>query len=655
MKKNNYYFFLFDILLTIVIYSVIHFNKFGYLIPRGVYSILLVIFIAYSFTLSIYYNKYSAAMGANYISFIKAILTSSILTLFMITSTVSLTELILISRQFLIKITLIPMLVEILIVIIFRKALFSKYTAEENKGLYTKKNPVSNYKFKWIIIGAMMLFIIYFLMIKFRTGDFYLYPWSERILLVLFASWILSIILTKKYSIQKTDLIQYQISPYLKSGLIMLLIAATVYFFFRIEMLSRFLLFSTIVIYSILETLSFYIYFIGQNYDSESNIDALLTKKKISWDIENFYFDNESDQYQLDQKVNIRSIFNQISTLEDKNQIIGFLEKYLKNMTINYYSSAILSTITFENIEIIRNNSKNLFINLHKLNDIRHLNKYLITSHTKLIPGGILVGYILPLETTFIRLRNKMPKLIFLLFYPFHFIFTRVLPKIPRINRIYFSITQGKNRIISKAEMYGRLNFCGFKIESDIIINDKLFFIAKKIKTVSNITNPSYNPIVKLTRVGYKKELIQIHKFRTMHPYSEFLQKDIYEKNELENSGKFKDDFRITSWGKILRKIWIDELPQIYDWIQGRIKLVGVRALSEQYFSLYPKELQDLRVKFKPGIIPPFYVDMPEDFTAICKSEERYLKQKMKAPIKTDLKYGLKALLNIIFRGARSG
>lgn len=403
-----------------------------------------------------------------------------------------------------------------------------------------------------------------------------------------------------------------------------------------------------------LETFSFFIYYINKKYDDESNIDAILAASNQSWEIEDLDFDPESAQYQPDQEINIRSIFNQISSLEDKNQIVDFLEKNLKDNTVNFYSSSILSTTTLENIEIIRNNSKNLLINLHKLNDIRRLNQYLITAHIKLIPDGILVGYLLPLETTFNRLRNQMPKLLFTLFYPFHFILSRVIPKIPRINHLYFFITRGRNRTISKAEMYGRLNFCGFKIVNDQIINDKLFFIVKKIKTVSNITNPSYHPIVQLTRVGYDKELIKIHKFRTMHPYSEFLQKDIYEDNELDVTGKFKNDFRVTSWGKIMRKFWIDELPQIYDWIQGRINLVGVRALSEQYFSLYPKELQDFRTRFKPGIIPPFYVDLPKNLEEIFQSERKYLQQKEKKPVWTDIKYGLLAFINIIFRGARS-
>jgi hypothetical protein len=250
-------------------------------------------------------------------------------------------------------------------------------------------------------------------MIKFKTGAFYLYPWSERILLILFASWLVSIVLTKKYSIVKTNKIYYQIMPYIKSGLVMLLIAAMVYFFFRIESLSRFLLFGTILIYTLFETLSFFIYYIIKNYDSESDIDDSITNKNYPWNIEDFDFKAESVQYEFEKDISIRSIFNQISSLEDKNKIVDFLNDNLKDININFYSSSILSTTTLENIEIIRNNSKNLLINLHKLNDIRHLNKYLITSHVKLITNGILVGYLLPIETEFNRLRNQMPKLLF--------------------------------------------------------------------------------------------------------------------------------------------------------------------------------------------------------------------------------------------------
>ncbi len=656
MKSLKNIYILLDLLIVIITYSIFHFIKFGHILPKGIYYVLFFIYLLYWFILSVYYDKYSIAFQGNQLVFIKAIVWSSVLTLFLITIIVSVTDLLAVSRQFLLNITFYPMLVEIVIISILRWTLLSNYNVQEYEKSDNKPISKTDPNVKLVMIGASMLIIFYFLMIKFKTGDFYLYPWSERILLILFGAWIISIVLTNKYStINNSKVIFYYITPYIKSGLIMLLLAAMVFFFFRIESVSRFLLFGTILVYSLAEIISFLLYFIIQRDKTETiDIGGLLDKKDFTWDIEEQEFDREFEQYQSLDEIKIRSIFNQIRSLEDKNPIINFLEKNLNNIKINFFSSAIYSTITLENIEILRNKSKNLLVNLHKLNDIRYLNQYLITCHQKLIPDGLLVGYLLPIDTTFHRLKSKMPKLLFTIIYPFHFVFNRVIPKIPKINKLYFAVTKGKNRSISKAEIFGRLNFCGFKIKDEIIINNKLFFIAKKIKTISNVTNPSYHLIVKLQRIGYNKELIIIHKFRTMHPYSEFLQKEIYEENELDISGKFKNDFRITSWGKIMRKFWIDELPQIYDWIQGRINLVGVRALSEHYYSLYPRHLQDLRVKFKPGIIPPYYVDMPKNLNEICDSEERYLNQKVIAPLKTDIKYAIKAVFNIVFKGARS-
>ena len=139
-----------------------------------------------------------------------------------------------------------------------------------------------------------------------------------------------------------------------------------------------------------------------------------------------------------------------------------------------------------------------------------------------------------------------------------------------------------------------------------------------------------------------------------MYPFSEFIQKDVFEENNLDASGKFLNDFRITSWGRILRKYFIDEIPQLYNWLRSDISLVGVRAISKHYYSLYPKELQELRINFKPGLIPPYYADMPTTFDEIVESEVRYLQKKKEKPIITNMIYFVKALINIIFSGARS-
>jgi len=206
----------------------------------------------------------------------------------------------------------------------------------------------------------------------------------------------------------------------------------------------------------------------------------------------------------------------------------------------------------------------------------------------------------------------------------------------------------------SKDEVFGRLNFSGYKITAENMIGNTLYFVAQKLNTISTEETPSYSPIIKLKRVGLDGKIITVYKFRTMYPYSEFIQKDLFENHSLDSYGKFKDDFRITSWGRLFRKLWIDELPQLFNWIRGDVTLIGVRALSEHYFSLYHKELQDLRMKIKPGLVPPYYADLPSTFDEILASEEKYIRKKLKSPFITDMNYFLRVLSNIIFRGARS-
>jgi len=208
--------------------------------------------------------------------------------------------------------------------------------------------------------------------------------------------------------------------------------------------------------------------------------------------------------------------------------------------------------------------------------------------------------------------------------------------------------------VISRAELLGRLNFCGFLIVAEKEIDERLFFVAKKVRMPSFDKSPSYGPIVKLNRSGSNGHIIQVYKFRTMHPYSEYLQEYIYENNKLKGGGKFRDDFRVSSWGKFMRKTWLDELPMLYNWVTGELQLVGVRPLSQQYLSLYPEGLKQLRKKVKPGLIPPYYSDMPKTFERICESEIRYIESFLKHPVKTQFMYFWKAIYNITIKGARS-
>ena len=139
-----------------------------------------------------------------------------------------------------------------------------------------------------------------------------------------------------------------------------------------------------------------------------------------------------------------------------------------------------------------------------------------------------------------------------------------------------------------------------------------------------------------------------------MHPYAEYLQKYIYEKNGTSNGDKANEDFRVSPWGKFFRKFWLDEVPMLINLIKGDVKIIGVRPLSVAKFNLYPKEAQEKRCLYKPGLVPPFYADLPETFEDLVASEMKYIIAYEKNPHLTDIKYLFKAAYNIIFKGARS-
>ncbi|MFC2136262.1 sugar transferase, partial [Bacteroidota bacterium] len=213
----------------------------------------------------------------------------------------------------------------------------------------------------------------------------------------------------------------------------------------------------------------------------------------------------------------------------------------------------------------------------------------------------------------------------------------------------------GKNRAISLAEGLGRFYYCGYEILGLKTVGRFVYFIAKKVKKPLEDLNPSYGPLIKLKRIGKDGKEINVYKLRTMYPYSEYLQEFVYDMNELKAGGKLQDDFRITSWGRIFRKLWLDEFPMLINWFKRELKLVGIRPLSKHYYNLYKPALRERRLKYKPGLVPPFYADLPKILEEIMASEEKYLDQYDQHPFLTDIKYFFKAWYNILVKHARSG
>ena len=294
-------------------------------------------------------------------------------------------------------------------------------------------------------------------------------------------------------------------------------------------------------------------------------------------------------------------------------------------------------------------------VGLHRLNDIRYINKFLEVVNSRLPDGGWIIGCV---ETNGQRhskiMRKYPPKSIGRIIYFFDFLIHRVWPKLPHLRKLYFHLLKGKGRALSEMETIGRLISCGFKLINAESMNEKYYFIAFKNGSPAFNYQASYDPLIRLQRAGKDGKPIKVLKLRTMYPYSEYLQEYIYEQQGLQEGGKFSKDPRINSVGRFMRKSFLDELPMIINLFRGDVKLVGVRPLSKHYLSLYPPSFQEYRNKFKPGLIPPYYVDMPKSIDEIVESERRYLEAYEKHAWRTDFRYMIKAIYNIIIKKARS-
>jgi lipopolysaccharide/colanic/teichoic acid biosynthesis glycosyltransferase len=92
-------------------------------------------------------------------------------------------------------------------------------------------------------------------------------------------------------------------------------------------------------------------------------------------------------------------------------------------------------------------------------------------------------------------------------------------------------------------------------------------------------------------------------KFRTMVVNAEALLPELEDYNEAVGPiFKMKNDPRVTRVGGILRKLSIDELPQLWNVLKGEMSLVGPRPMTQRDVSLFTNVNTMRRFSVKPGI-----------------------------------------------------
>ncbi len=90
-------------------------------------------------------------------------------------------------------------------------------------------------------------------------------------------------------------------------------------------------------------------------------------------------------------------------------------------------------------------------------------------------------------------------------------------------------------------------------------------------------------------RPGRNEEIFRLHKFRSMSDARD------------ENGKLLPDEMRLTSFGRKLRALSIDELPELWDIFRGRMSIVGPRPLLVEYLPYYTEEERH-RHDVRPGL-----------------------------------------------------
>ena len=145
-----------------------------------------------------------------------------------------------------------------------------------------------------------------------------------------------------------------------------------------------------------------------------------------------------------------------------------------------------------------------------------------------------------------------------------------------------------------------------FKRLFDLVVSLVLVIVLSPVLLVIAIAvaaEDGFPVLYKAKRVGRYGKPIQVYKFRSMRKNADRLE-DFLSPQELE---EYKKNFklqrapRITKVGAFLRKTSLDELPQLFNILSGKLSLVGPRPVLQEETELYG-EKRELLLSCKPGL-----------------------------------------------------
>ena len=146
---------------------------------------------------------------------------------------------------------------------------------------------------------------------------------------------------------------------------------------------------------------------------------------------------------------------------------------------------------------------------------------------------------------------------------------------------------------------------------------------------ISDLRNPA---IFRQWRTGYRGRRFKVFKIRTMVPNAEQLVKEMMDRNEAGGPQfKMHNDPRVTRIGRILRKTYLDELPQLFNVLKGEMSLVGPRPASTPVDAY--SDWWKSRLMIVPGLTCSWQInrDINGDFDGRTRLDIAYMRRRSMA------------------------
>lgn len=205
---------------------------------------------------------------------------------------------------------------------------------------------------------------------------------------------------------------------------------------------------------------------------------------------------------------------------------------------------------------------------------------------------------------------------------------------------------------IDKVKLRKKVWFLFFKRLFDLVVGSIALFLVMPIILIValliKLEEPKGPILFSQIRIGKDEKKFRLYKIRSMCVNAEEKLEKLAELNEVQGAMfKMKADPRITRIGKVIRKLSIDELPQLWNVIKGDMSLIGPRPPLPREVSQY-KESELQRLLVKPGCTGLWQVSGRNNlgFDEMVNLDLSYIEN---LNVKNDLKIFFKTLKVLLF------